>query len=91
MFFGGGDPFGRGGGRQRGPRRTKNLVHQLSVTLEDMYNGTVRKLALQKNVICDSCEGITLFRCEGITLLLYYLDCRDNGLIMFIHNLYHVC
>lgn len=57
MFFGGGDPFGRGG-RNRGPRRTKNLVHQLSVSLEDMYNGTIRKLALQKNVICDSCEGI---------------------------------
>merc|ERR1719385_190852 len=57
MFFGG-DPFGRGGGRNRGPRRTKNLVHQLSVSLEDMYNGTIRKLALQKNVICDSCEGI---------------------------------
>merc|ERR1712032_1659866 len=56
---GGGDPFGRGSfGRQRGPRRTKNLVHQLSVSLEDMYNGTVRKLALQKNVICDGCEGI---------------------------------
>merc|ERR1719460_1491296 len=61
MFFGGGggDPFGRGSfGRQRGPRRTKNLVPQLSVSLEDMYNGTVRKLALQKNVICDGCEGI---------------------------------
>jgi len=56
MFFGGGDPFGRG--RARGPRRTKNLIHQLSVSLEDMYNGTIRKLALQKNVICDSCEGI---------------------------------
>merc|ERR1719328_10559 len=48
--------FGRG--RQRGPRRTKNLVHQLSVSLEDMYNGTVRKLALQKNVICDACDGV---------------------------------
>merc|ERR1719188_331285 len=58
MFFGGGggDPFGRRG--PRGPRRTKNLVHQLSVSLEDMYNGVVRKLALQKNVICDGCEGI---------------------------------
>merc|ERR1719309_1493803 len=58
MFFGGGggDPFGRG--RARGPRRTKNLVHQLSVSLEDMYNGSTRKLALQKNVICDGCEGV---------------------------------
>eukprot|EP00088_Acartia_fossae_P071717 TRINITY_DN991_c0_g1_i1.p1 TRINITY_DN991_c0_g1~~TRINITY_DN991_c0_g1_i1.p1 ORF type:complete len:410 (-),score=131.90 TRINITY_DN991_c0_g1_i1:985-2214(-) len=57
MFFGGGEGgFGRG--RHRGPRRTKNLVHQLSVTLEDLYKGTTRKLALQKNVICDSCDGI---------------------------------
>merc|ERR1719369_1592817 len=57
MFFGGGDPFGRGG-RSRGPRRTKDLEHQLSVSLEDMYNGSVRKLALQKNVICGACEGL---------------------------------
>lgn len=35
----------------------KNVVHQLSVSLEDMYNGAMRKLALQKNVICDKCEG----------------------------------
>ncbi len=33
------------------------MVHQLSVSLEDLYNGTVRKLALQKNVICAKCEG----------------------------------
>merc|ERR1712172_139229 len=47
-----------GGGGRRGPRRTKNLVHQLSISLEDMYNGSVRKLALQKNVICEACNGI---------------------------------
>lgn len=35
----------------------KNVVHQLSVSLEDMYNGAMRKLALQKNIICDKCEG----------------------------------
>ena len=59
MFFGGGGGHGMGGmgGRHRGPRRTKNLMHQLSVSLEDMYNGTTRKLALQKNVICGDCDG----------------------------------
>ena len=64
MFFGGGGGmggmggmFGGMGGGRRGPKRTKNLMHQLSVSLEDMYNGTTRKLALQKNVICDACEG----------------------------------
>ena len=40
MFFGGGDPFGRGGGR-RDPRRTKNLVHQLSVSLEGVIQLTI--------------------------------------------------
>ena len=56
MFFGGGG-MGGFGGRPRGPRRTKNLMHQLSVSLEEMYNGTTRKLALQKNVICADCDG----------------------------------
>ncbi|MBN3314120.1 DNJA1 protein, partial [Atractosteus spatula] len=50
MFFG-------GGGRVHRERRGKNVVHQLSVSLEDMYNGTTRKLALQKNVICEKCDG----------------------------------
>ena len=61
MFFGGGmGGMGGFGGRSRGPRRTKNLMHQLSVSLEEMYNGTTRKLALQKNVICADCDGIVL-------------------------------
>ncbi|XP_065727346.1 dnaJ homolog subfamily A member 4 isoform X2 [Phocoena phocoena] len=51
MFFG-------GGGRMARERRGKNVVHQLSVTLEDLYNGVTKKLALQKNVICEKCEGV---------------------------------
>lgn len=35
----------------------KNVVHQLAVTLEEMYNGSTRKLGLQKNVICEKCDG----------------------------------
>lgn len=38
-------------------RKGKDLVHQMQVSLEEIYNGAVRKLALQKNVICDKCEG----------------------------------
>lgn len=58
MFFnGGGGPFG---GRQ--DNRGKNLVHQLAVSLEELYNGAVRKLALQKNVVCDKCEGTCALR-----------------------------
>lgn len=28
------------------------------VSLEDMYNGATRQLALQKSVLCSKCEGI---------------------------------
>jgi len=54
MFFGGG---GGMRGQQHREKRGKDLIHQISVTLEELYNGSVRKLSLQKNVICDKCEG----------------------------------
>lgn len=55
MFFSGG-PFGhRRGGRRE--RKGRDVVHQLSVSLEDLYKGATRKLALEKNVICVKCEG----------------------------------
>lgn len=37
--------------------RTKYLKHVLHLTLEDMFNGTTRKLAVNKNVLCVSCQG----------------------------------
>ncbi|XP_014254424.1 dnaJ homolog subfamily A member 1 isoform X2 [Cimex lectularius] len=53
MFFG--NPFASGGRRRE--RRGKNIVHQLSVTLEELYNGGLRKFQVEKNVICEKCEG----------------------------------
>jgi DnaJ family protein A protein 1 len=56
MFFGGN--FGSAGnGPYAREKRTKDVVHQLGVKLADLYNGTVKKLAISKNVICDKCEG----------------------------------
>jgi len=59
QLFGGGGGFfgGGGGGRPRGPQRGKDLVHRISVSLEDLYKGKVQKLALSKSVICKGCEG----------------------------------
>ncbi|KAL7753487.1 Type I HSP40 co-chaperone [Sorochytrium milnesiophthora] len=50
---------GFGGGRQRdtGPRKGKDMAHALKVSLEDLYKGKTSKLALNKTVLCGSCEG----------------------------------
>ncbi|XP_075685090.1 dnaJ homolog subfamily A member 4-like isoform X2 [Rhinoderma darwinii] len=50
MFFGGIGHINR-------EKRGKNFVHKLSISLEEIYNGAIRKLALQKKVICDKCDG----------------------------------
>ncbi|EDW42323.1 GM24106 [Drosophila sechellia] len=72
-FFGAG--FGGGGGGRRRERRGKDVVHQMSVQLEELYNGATRKLQLQKNVICDKCEG----RGGKKGSIEKCLQCRGNG------------
>lgn len=60
LFGGGLFGGGGGGGRSRGPqgpRRGKDMVHQLKVSLEDLYKGKATKLALQKHVLCGGCGG----------------------------------
>lgn len=79
MFFGGGG-FG---GRSRRERRGKDVVHQLSVSLEELYKGTVRKLALQKNVICDKCEG----RGGKVGAVEQCGTCRGTGMQVQIQQL----
>jgi len=58
-MFGGFSPFGMGGGgrRRQQRRRGDDTVHQLRVTLEDLYNGKVSNLQLKKKVICTVCKG----------------------------------
>jgi len=51
-IFGGGGPS-----RPTGPRKGKDLVHRVNVSLEDLYKGKTTKLALTKHVICGKCSG----------------------------------
>jgi len=55
QFFGFSSFFGGGG--DRGPKRTKDIVHELHVTLEDCYKGKISKMAVTRNVVCPKCEG----------------------------------
>lgn len=53
MFMGGGGG-GRGMPRER---KSDNVTHKLQVTLEDLYNGTTKKLSMSRNLTCDGCRG----------------------------------
>lgn len=50
MFFG-------GGRRERGEPKPKDVVHELAVSLEDMYNGKLKKLAATCDRLCKQCDG----------------------------------
>ncbi|KAF2088584.1 DnaJ protein-like protein [Saccharata proteae CBS 121410] len=52
-FFGGSGHFGHGGGERRGP----NMEVRLSVPLRDFYNGNEVQFSIERQEICDTCEG----------------------------------
>lgn len=56
FFFGGGRGRGRPGQSQR-RKRTDDIVHELSVSLEDLYNGKEVSLKINRSVICATCSG----------------------------------
>merc|ERR1712188_160392 len=76
---GGGDPtdifdmmFNQGRGQRRGggQKKGKDEVQPLSVTLEDLYNGKVRKLSVTRQVIDRSVEVKTCQECDGTGVVI---------------------
>lgn len=59
-FFGGGMFGGGGGGMfggRGGPPQGEDIMHQIAVSLEDLYKGKTSKLAVTRNIICAKCTG----------------------------------
>jgi DnaJ family protein A protein 2 len=50
MFFG-------GGSRPKGEPKPKDIIHELPVTLEDMYLGKTKKIAATRDRLCDQCDA----------------------------------
>lgn len=93
-FFGGGG-FGGGSSRGRRQRQGEDVVHSLKVSLEDLYNGTSKKLSLSRNVICAKCKGKgsksgASGRCHGCQGSGMKVSIRQLGPGM-IQQMQHVC
>ncbi|KAH9532052.1 hypothetical protein CY35_19G068600 [Sphagnum magellanicum] len=96
FFGGGGQSFGGGSGRgNRRQRRGEDVVHPLKVSLEDLYNGTSKKLSLSRNVLCSKCKGTgsktgASGRCVGCQGSGMKVSIRQLGPNM-IQQMQHVC
>ena len=74
MFFGGGGGFPGGGPHGgRSSNKSKPIVHKLGVTLEELYNGKTRKLAVTREICCEKCNG------KGGSKVEKCQSCRGSG------------
>lgn len=49
--------FGRATGGRAKPTRSESVTHTLSVTLEDLYRGCLKKVTLKRSTTCGACQG----------------------------------
>lgn len=54
-FFGG-SSFG-GASAQRQPQKGKDIAHELKLSLEDIFRGISKKLAISRKISCTGCNG----------------------------------
>lgn len=78
LLSGGG---GRGGGGRSQKKKGEDVVFPLKVELEDVYNGTTKKLRLTKDVICKGCSG------KGGKSVTQCRDCRGQGVKMIMRQI----
>jgi len=66
-------PRQQGGG---GPRRGADTPYGLKVSLEELYNGATRKIAINKDIVCKTCNG------EGGHNAKTCATCKGRGMVM---------
>lgn len=94
MFFG----MGRSK-RDQGPRKGKDLHFALGVTLEELYNGSTRKLRVSRKEICEDCKGSgtrtpgvsaeKCAACQGTGMQIRVERLRNNS--NFIQQIQSIC
>ena len=69
---------GRGRQQPAGPKKGKPVMHQIKLTLEEIYTGKTTKIAVNRERICGTCNGVggkegAVKKCDG---------CKGRGMIM---------
>lgn len=79
-IFGGG---GGGGGGRGGPRKARDIMHPLDVSLEDLYKGRTVKLAISRDATCGACAGNGTSDGSPET---HCADCRGRGMVTHVRQ-----
>ena len=79
---------GHGNGRQRdqGPRKGDDVSFDLHITLKELFNGCVKKLKVNRDVICNKCQGTSIKASSSITDIKC-ADCKGQGARMITQQL----
>ncbi|XP_059651626.1 dnaJ protein homolog [Cornus florida] len=93
-FFGGA-AFGGGGSTRGRKKQGEDVVHTLKASLEELYNGTTKKLSLSRSILCKKCKGKgsksgisgSCYGCHGTGMKI---STRQIGPGM-IQQMQHVC
>ena len=48
---------GRGRSGRQEPRKMKPIIKEIKVTLEELYNGKLKKISFQRQRTCEACDG----------------------------------
>jgi DnaJ family protein A protein 2 len=84
--FGGGF-FGGFGPRQNQKRKGQSILHEIQVTLEDIYKGRTIKLKVARNEICYACGGSGAKNNSSATTCK---GCQGQGFLRQVHHVGHM-
>ena len=45
------------GGNDKGPKKTKSVIHPIKCTLEDLYKGKSARIKVAHDRLCTTCAG----------------------------------
>jgi len=77
-----GDPFGHQQHHRPGKRKTKDIIQEIRLPLNVLYEGGKRDIPIQKNIICHNCTG------SGSNSKKNYLckTCNGSGVRTFLRQ-----